>query len=105
MDEDITDEQLDRIAARIRSIRRRESLAKLVGAALALVLGGGLFLGSFLVLPGERTSGSEVAGAYRTYRSNRGLSALRFGLGALGVMAGAFAYRKLSPKEDPNDVE
>jgi hypothetical protein len=84
---EITDEELDRIAAKVRSIRRRETMAKAVGVILALVLTPSLFALTFLVVPGGE------AGRWRA------------AVAALGVVIGGFAYRVLAPKEDPNDVE
>ena len=96
---DVSDQEPADLVGRVRSLRRREMLAKAVGVALALVLGLGLFGLSYLVLP--QTS----SGSYSSYRSDRGRTTLRMGLGALGLFAGALAYRRLSPKEHVDDLE
>ncbi len=93
MDEpgDVSDEELERVVARVRSIRRRELRAKLVGVGVALVLGGGLFAASFLLMP--MTQG------------DRGAMQMRLGLAAVGLVVGVLLYMKLTPREHPDDVE
>lgn len=96
----ITDEELERVAARVRSIRRQELRAKLVGVAVALGLAVGLFAGTYLVIPAEPREVRALATSGQS-----GDTKIRVLVAALGFAVGAFVYTRLSPREHPDDVE
>ncbi|MEZ4340959.1 MAG: hypothetical protein R3B82_30410 [Sandaracinaceae bacterium] len=88
---DVSDEELERVVARVRSIRRRELRAKAVAVGAALVIGGGLFLASFLVFPPRD--------------NDRSVTQIRLGLASVGLVIAVLLYMKLTPREHPDDVE
>lgn len=88
---DVSDEELERVVARVRSIRRRELRAKLLGVGSALLIGGGLFALSFLV--------------FSMRDSDRTVTQIRLGLASVGLVVGTLVYMKLTPREHPDDVE
>ncbi len=97
---EVTDEELERVAARVRSIRRRELRAKLVGVAVAVGLAVGLFAGSYVVIPAPPREVRALATSGRS-----GETRIRVFVAALGFLVGAFVYTRLAPREHPDDDE
>lgn len=97
---DITDEELEGVAARVRSIRRRELRARLIGVAVAVGLAAGLFGATYLVVPAE----VDEPGLVRT-SSSSDFRRIRIFIAALGFAGGVFVYSRLTPREHPDDVE
>ncbi len=72
----------------------------MVSTGLTGLIGGGLYGGSYLVYQDPPRS------IHDRYRGGSSTSRFRLGFSVtLGLMAGVLAYRTLSPKESPHDVE
>lgn len=87
---DVNDAELDAVAARVRAHRRRELAAKLAGSSIALV---GMVAGC--------ASNWILRGTDLDWLAGRAFWIVF----VLFVVAGAFVYKLLEPKQHLDDIE